>query len=241
MTYQRLAWDSEFFGFRVGRIADGSHEAQFADSVADADADGARCVYLLLPVDDLSALHRALAHGFRPIDVRVELDLDLDRATPSSPTDVRQAGPDDLQALERLAQETIADTRFSLDPGFPTERASELYALWARRGVREDPPYRAFVTGDGTSGYVICKLDTKRSVGSIELIGVTPHRHGAGIGGSLVDAAHAAFVDAGCARATVVTQARNRAAVRLYESRGYRTDRVGWWLHRWVIGPNAGR
>lgn len=234
MSYRRLAWDSEFFGFPIGRIDDARSVDEFADSIADADADGARCLYLLLPVADVSGLHRALSHGFLPVDVRVELDLDLDRLAAPPPTDIRRARPDELPALERLVRETITDTRFSLDRGFPPDQASELYVIWARRGLLEDPPFRTFVTGDGTSGYVVCKLDTERSVGSIELIGVTPNHHRAGVGGALLDAAHAAFAAAGCDRATVVTQARNRAALRLYESRGYRTDRVGWWLHRWA-------
>ena len=241
MTYERLAWDTEFFGFRVGRVLGTGTDAEFADSLAAAEQDGAQCLYLLLAVNEVASMHRAIAHGFRPVDVRVSLDLHLEASTHGQPDGVRAARLDDIHALERLARQTFVGTRFSADRRFPSQRVSAMYAAWARRGLLETPPHCALITVDGVSGFIVGRLDRERHTASVELIAVRRERHGAGLGGALLDAAHFTFVNAGCTRAEVVTQARNRAALRLYEGRGYRIDEVGVWLHRWTVGRAATR
>lgn len=236
MSYKKLAWDSAFFDIPIGRVdpAAGSSERALAQTLAEADADGISCLYLLLPADDVSAIHLALAHGFLPYDVRVELELDLAGAAPDSrELSTRPATEMDVPALERLAAATMRGTRFTADARFPPERVGELYATWARRGVLEPPAHRAFVTQPDPSGFIVCGIDAEKRVGSIELIGVAPEHGRRGRGSELVATGRELFLAEGCVRATVVTQAANIAALRLYEAHGYRARRADWWLHRW--------
>jgi dTDP-4-amino-4,6-dideoxy-D-galactose acyltransferase len=69
--------------------------------------------------------------------------------------------------------------------------------------------------------------------GSIGLIGVAPDAQGQGLGRSLVEGAVVWARDRGLERVTVVTQARNVAALRTFEACGFRTDDVGLWFHKW--------
>jgi ribosomal protein S18 acetylase RimI-like enzyme len=234
MSYQPLAWDTEFFGFSIGRVSSEAarSDADLRAATAQADADQVRCLYLLLDAADIGGLHRAIGEGFRPVDIRVELELARLPPDPDAAPGVRPAGESDLPALEQLARETMRDTRFLTDPGFPEARAGELYSAWARRGVLGGGEHRAFIASED-AGFIVCGLDKASGTGSIELIGVDPGPARQGTGRSLVQAAGALFAAERCVRATVVTQGRNLPALRLYEGCGYRTSRVGWWLHRW--------
>jgi dTDP-4-amino-4,6-dideoxy-D-galactose acyltransferase len=237
MSYRPLPWDSEFFGFPIGRLdAEAARsEASLRAATSEADGDAIRCLYLLLDSQDVSGLQRAIACGFMPVDIRVELELALEPPDPalSAAPGIRPAVEADISALEQLARQTMRETRFLVDPGFPANRASELYSAWARRGVLGAPLHRALITEETDAGFIICGVDATTRAGAIELIGVATGQARRGIGRALVRTAGALFVTEGCTRASVVTQGRNVMALRLYEACGYRTSDVGWWLHRW--------
>jgi dTDP-4-amino-4,6-dideoxy-D-galactose acyltransferase len=163
----------------------------------------------------------------------VEFERPLDEAPqPDSAGAVRVADLADEPAVAELAAQTITGTRFTLDRHFPQERIPLLYAEWVRRGLRSGAARRVLIA-EPAAGFVVCGLDSDDATGSIELIGVAAHSARRGIGLALVRAAHTMMCEAGCNRARVVTQGRNIPAQRLYQSLGYRTATVGWWLHRW--------
>jgi ribosomal protein S18 acetylase RimI-like enzyme len=171
-----------------------------------------------------------------PYDIRVEFERGLDGSgPPDASVKVREAELGDEAVVAELAAHTISATRFTRDAHFPQDRIPRLYAEWVRRGLRSGSERRVLLA-EPNAGFVVCGLHTGRSTGSIELIGVDSHFARRGIGRALVGQAHAIMVEAGCARAHVVTQGDNVPAQRLYQSHGYRTLAVAWWLHRWTGG-----
>jgi dTDP-4-amino-4,6-dideoxy-D-galactose acyltransferase len=227
--YQPLPWDSEFFGVPIGRMH--ADAADLEGGVAAADAAGIRCLYLLAPAAADERIALAIELGFRPYDIRVELERAVERSA-ATPDGVHEPLAADVPALERLAREQIDGTRFFADPHFPRERCRELYATWLRRGLADEPDRVTLVAGEA-DGFILCRLDRSTRVGAIELIVVAREATGRGVGARLLGAAHAAFAAAGLRRAEVVTQGRNIPAQRLYQSKGYRTAVVSIWLHRW--------
>lgn len=232
MSYEKLPWDSQFFGFPIGRITGRSSDT-LAESVARADADGVRCLYYLISAGDVAALHAALRHGFSPYDIRVEFERRLDAPDPADASvALREAELDDERLIVDLAADTVSATRFTRDEHFPRDRIPLLYGEWVRRGLRSGSGRRVLLA-EPAAGFVVCGLASDESTGSIELIGVDSRFARRGIGRALARRAHAVMVEAGCERATVVTQGDNVPAQRLYQSLGYRTLAVAWWLHRW--------
>jgi dTDP-4-amino-4,6-dideoxy-D-galactose acyltransferase len=236
LSYELLPWDSEFFGFPIGRIGNLDRPNSLPHSLGRADAEGIQCLYYLVPADRVSELHEALRHGFKPYDIRVELERSLDELTaPEPPAGVREAELADEPVVAALAAQTITATRFSLDDHFPRDRVPLLYAQWVRRGLRSGQARRVLIA-EPAAGFLVCGLDERNTTGSIELIGVAPDFTRRGISRGLMHKAHAIMGEAGCDRARVVTQGCNVAAQRLYQSCGYRTLTVAWWLHRWRQG-----
>lgn len=227
-----LDWDSEFWGFPIARVLPERVDAATAEQVERwCEGHGIACAYLLAGAGDADTAAAAEGVGFTPVDTRVTLERPGGPpAAESRPVDgleIRPAEARDEAALAGLARQAHTDTRFFFDPHFSSTRAAELYAAWVRRGLAEDP-FRVFLAErDGSPvGYVLVKTDPLE----IDLIAVEQAARGDGIGSALVAEAIGVSPN-GTVR--VVTQARNVAALRLYESFGFRVVKTEAWYHRW--------
>lgn len=223
-----LEWDSEFFGIKIGRVAPGAGDVSAA--AAEADARGCVCTYLLLPAGDAEHLIAAQRLGFTVIDVRIELSAP--RVAVADPAHgCRLADPDiDAGWLASVASRRFTDSRFSIDPGFGHDAAGRMFEAWIARGLAGGQ--RQVIVLDDRAGFVICGNDESVPEGVIELI-ATSGTAVRGSGSRLVSGAHEWFLEQRLSSASVVTQAANVAALRLYEKAGYRVRRSDIWLHRW--------
>lgn len=229
-----LPWDSEFFGFRIGRANGTRLTAEARESLlAWSAVERLRCLYLFADAEDATTLVQAHAGGFRFVDVRVDLALALPGpALAPAATAVRPASAEDLPALEAIARSAHHDTRFFKDVGFPAARVADLYARWIQRDFRE---HHILVTGRAgvPTGYVTCQIDAAAKRGRIGLIAVADAERGRGHGRALVQESLRWFAAAGCQEVCVATQASNVAAQRLYQSMGFRTHEAHATFHRW--------
>jgi len=227
-----LSWDSEFWGLTIARVVPERLSPESAQEVARwCGEHGVDCAFLLADAADDATAAAALAVGFVPVDTRVTLERAPRPDVLSEPglsPEIRPARETDRAALERIARGAHTDTRFYFDPRFSRERAGEMYVRWVLRGFEDDSRLTLVATlGELAIGYLLLK----REPVAIELIAVEDESRGKGIGRALVEAAVRQAPDA---PVSVVTQARNVAALRLYESRGFRLTRTETWFHRWA-------
>jgi dTDP-4-amino-4,6-dideoxy-D-galactose acyltransferase len=230
-----LEWDSEFFGVRIARIEPSFVINAGPHAVETWCADNRiACAYLLADVGDQQTSDLAQTCGFRLVDVRVTLEAD---APPSAAPDrgrrsVRVAGPDDVDSLKAIARESHRYTRFYSDGRFNRDRCDDLYEEWIVRscGGWAD---RVLVVDDGGScaGYLTCHV--RNGAGQIGLFAVAAPRRGHGVGSALVAAARQWFAAEGADPVSVVTQARNDAALRLYQRAGMTVRSIQLWFHKW--------
>src|SRR6266511_5955123 len=67
-----LDWDSEHFGFPIGRVVGSTLTPQLAEAIDDWCSDqGIRCLYLLADAGDADTARVAAGNDFRVVDVRV--------------------------------------------------------------------------------------------------------------------------------------------------------------------------
>lgn len=232
---RRLEWDSAHFGLRVGRV-----EAERLDRDAAAAVGAARhefdCVYLLAAADDPETAEQAAQLGFRMVDVRVTFTRALDATLETVPAAlegrIRVAGTSDLPALEALAADSHGSTRFFFDRRFSRALVAELYRIWMRKELA-NPTARVFVVGDEGHpiGYTTCTLSEAEV--TIGLVALAPSARGGGWGRALLLHALCWAAGRGATRATVVTQARNVKAQRLYERSGFVCHQTAVWYHLW--------
>lgn len=239
-----LDWDTQFFGFRIGRIASLTPTAEaLTAALAWAAQEAMAGLYLLVDAGAAESMRAAEAHGFRCMDLRLTYRRRLGddaMAAPLIPGGVRAATKHDLDALRAITAGAFRHTRFSRDPRL-APRADALYATWIERAVDglADAVLVSVGPEDEPTGFVCCHVRDDGQ-GEIGLTAVREDQRGRGIGGQLVAAASAWLGGRGMRQAVVVTNAANLAAQRLYQRHGYFSDRIELWYHRWASDAVTG-
>ncbi|MBN1311707.1 MAG: GNAT family N-acetyltransferase [Anaerolineae bacterium] len=234
-------WDSHFFSIRIARAT--------ADRVVGDDmvrimqwcsTNRIDCLYFLSTADDASTVRQLEDNHFRFVDVRLTfertpLGLPSAEQEPFSGS-VRQCVPGDIPYLKAIAKAAYRDTRFYFDPNFSLALCDALYETWIEKScLGYADAVLVYETDEKRpAGYVTChSLDSDH--GQIGLVGVALEAQGRGVGRHLVSHAVRWFADQGIRRVSVVTQARNWRAQRLYQHCGFLTTSVKLWYHRWFM------
>lgn len=229
-----LEWDSAFFGKSIARVAGGGHSLeQLQACIERARSQAVDCLYLLVDSADIDTCHAAYQAGFLHVDVRLTLQGNARRITPS-PAGIRLAGEADRARLREIAQLSHRDSRFYADPNFDRARCDELYATWIERSLDGALADVVLVAQANTlvAGYLSCKKQAD-GIGNIGLFAVAEEQRGRGHGSRLLDAALDWFEEQGVHQLNVVTQGRNAAAQRIYQTRGFTTAQAEIWFHCW--------
>lgn len=233
---ERLAWDSEFFGFPIARVhGDRLTAAGLAEVDSWVSSEGIRCVYLLLAADAVDSVADAQVTGYRFVDTRATLAVHTAAgiSSPAEDSSIRPGVTEDIPALRQIAKSSHGGTRFYADTHFDRRSCDLLYQTWIQKSVQGQAD-AVWVALDGHKavGYITCVLDAGNA-GSIGLLAVSEaHRHG-GTGQRLVKRALDWFGAAGVAEVSVVTQGGNRAGLSAYQKCGFSVRRLEYWFHKW--------
>lgn len=233
-----LSWDTSFWGIKIARInrnkltqEDGRQAINWCAS------NNVGCLYFSADGTCRETLSVAASNGFAYVDTRIDLQISTAAETtrpPKSSHRIREAGTADLPVLRSIARRAHTDTRFFKDANFSEDRAAELYEQWIERDYAEHTVLVAVYPNAAVQavGYITCQPEDGE-LGRIGLVGVSETARNRGVGSALVAAALEHFRKAGKSDIRVATQGTNIAALRLYESAGFRTHKVGVWFHRW--------
>lgn len=227
LTVQPLDWDSDFFGFGVGRLV-GSIESGpvLTQALADAADSNIQLTYGQCRHDDVPLHRLCLAAGGRFVDAKRTYALALAKSAPvlAVSANVSAASGDDpaqRRQLRSLAWQSAAFSRFRVDPAMPANAWRRLYTAWIANslsGKFADAVLTYRVDGRIVGMVTVSHGEAK---GVIGLLAVDPHWRGRGIARCLLDAARQRCLAAGCEALTVVTQGDNLSACRAYDTAGY--------------------
>lgn len=231
----RLGFDSDLFGFEVGRIeAPELSDAELDRVVAEMQAAGVQLAYWLVDPARVSEASRWSALGGRVVAHRRAYVRHL----PTSPPQprgvaiVRFAAELPDEALLGLALQSGESSRFAVDPCVGRGNFEALYGAWVTNCTRDPHSDGVFVIrGDGGLCRAMVTVDRVASRGRIGLIAVDPASRRQGWGRALVEHSWRHALDAGLDEVEVVTQRANHGACRLYEACGYRLEREQAWVH----------
>ena len=240
-----LAWDSAFWGMRIGRALGERLTPERARQLRSwCHREQVRCLYFLADPDDWDTVPAAASIGLSPVDVRVTFERTVEgtpgeypvrRAHTAQPVvALRPHEPSDVAVLEEIAATSYTDSRFFFDRRFPRPGCRQLYETWIRRSC-EGWADSVLVAARGAEpvGFISCHLDDGGRTGRIGLLGVSERARGMGVGSLLVDGALDWFGSQTTRTVSVVTQGRNVAAQRLYQRSGFLTGEMRLWYHGW--------
>ena len=233
-----LDWDSNFFGCRIARL-DGArlHPADVETLNGWCVAECIDCLYFLAESGCPETVATAEANGFGFKDLRITYEwksaLGARGIRPhiGERVKVRAFIEPDRARLIEIARASHTDSRFFFDQRFDRTLAAELYEIWICKACESDHVIVGESDG-GPAGYLSCHIADGRA-GSIGLAAVDARFHGQGIGRAMIEAALQWFRENGITDISVVTQGRNVAAHRFYQSAGFLTRTIECWYHKW--------
>jgi len=236
MAFERLNWDSAFFGFEVARITDPDIDiGELSSQLDELSGQGYKLVYFParrkyseteiaalngIFVDEKTTFATDLA------DPEVERQARMGVCEPYSPTMAK------LDMI-RLAVQSGEYSRYTVDPKVPRKKFEELYSIWMERAIAKEIADEVLIIRDAARIAGMVTLEKTDSSGSIGLVAVDEAFRGRNYGERLVRAAQRWFIEAGCTRSTVVTQGANAPACGLYRKCGYKETEKRFFYHFW--------
>ncbi len=240
--YEILGWDSDFFGFTIARLKSSRITAQELNDVLDmCRKDKVRCLYFLCDFNHTKSIGLAEQNSFDLVDTRVTLELNTDNINRTLKLDIppefsiRPYQDNDLKYLKNVAKGIYPNSRFHQDPNFDNDLADKLYVRWIENSCKGSAPEMVFVLTQKNLpvGYITCNIQ-EPSLGNIGLFGIASSLQGQGFGTTLLCSAMEWFIGKNVKSVEVVTQERNIAAQRLYQTVGFKTKTLQLWYHKWL-------
>lgn len=235
-----LDWDSDFFGYRIGRVILNQLNDETIGLVLQWCATNKiDCLYFLADTTDDTTVRLAEDNGFHLVDIRVTLEMQVestrDVGWKRHQGIVRLFRSEDLPVLREIARSAYRLTRFHFDLNFPEALRETLYEIWTEKSCKgyADVVLVAEIR-ERVAGYITCHL-LGGEIGEIGLVGVDASWQRIGLGHKLVSASLSWFVEQGVTHVQVVTQGRNHPGQRLYQKSGFLTKSVQLWYHRWFL------
>ena len=237
-----LTWDTNFFGKKIARATVSRMDKQTAEVILEwCQINNIECLYFLADSNHAETVKVAEDYDFRLVDIRITLQRHLRdeevrvKNDLSQTVAVRPSRPCDISELQAIARISYYHSRYYFDPCFSTNSCQALYETWIKRSCSGYANMVLVAEMNGKAiGYVSCHLMNDTLGGQIGLVGVASGARGRGVGKTLIDHCLDWFATHGCELVKVVTQGRNIAAQRLYQSCGFLTHSVELWYHKWL-------
>lgn len=230
MEIQKLQWDSDFFGMRIGRV----------DIHTSDDAEDLRLMreelkrnYDLLYVFCVKGSHFD-AHGADLVDKKVLYSKYCEpRELNSDVVLYKQSIPSEY--MYNLALVSGGYSRFKLDRHFPIGSYEKMYRKWMENACPQDGTNKQIFVyyPDGIAEGLIT-VDYQGDHAKIGLVAVNPACQHQGVGTKIMSTLENYLYCKGVMTIEVATQAANTDACSWYKKNGFRIETVTpiyhWWL-----------
>jgi len=238
-SFIHLEWDTKFFGFGVARIMRNElDEAELSKTLEMLRDNNYRLVYWQIPISKHESSLIAQVHGGFLADEKITYVQELigisDLRRTSEYTAFPYSGRTPDAALIKLALRSGEYSRFRFDPKFPRELCDRLFTCWITRSVSKEIAWEVLVIKEQNELLGLVTLGAKGERADIGLVAVVEQARRKGIGRALVTDANRHFAKRGYTQVQVVTQRSNLGACCLYESCGYKIDKIENVFHFWL-------
>lgn len=237
--FQRLHWDSDFFGVNIGYIScrrlTKNIEANITKFVRKEKLN---LLEYLCDCHDKESVLECEKNGYSFVDIRLTFERTISdniQTPPNTEYGVRKGRESDIPHLKEIATDIYIQSRYYFDQSFDTDKVQLFYLNWVEKAVRGDFDDFAYVltANDIPIGFCTIKLG-RHGTAAISLFGLDKNYGGKGLGKYLLMTSLSKLkLEYDINYIEVVTQGRNYAAQRLYQKCGFVTKSTQLWYHKW--------
>ena len=236
--YQKLKWDSDFFGVNIGYISclrlTPNIENHIKDFIRKEKID---LLEYQCNCHDRESVVTAEKSGYSFVDMRLTFesflnsDINIDR---KEGFEVIKGEESDISRLKEIATDIYKHSRYYFDPNFDRDKVITFYTSWVEKAILGTFDDYAYVLYHNTKPIGFCSVKkTRPDTAKIGLFGIDAEYSGQGLAKYLLDVSLSKLKEEGTSYVEVVTQGRNYAAQRLYQRCGFVTKTTELWYHKW--------
>ena len=234
-----LEWDTNFFGFNIGYLSC----RYLTDSIYHqieqfSKKHKLRLIEYLCNCHDDRSVKTAEKNGFHFTDIRLTFGIKLNKNTSyhvgEGSYGFAKAMPENISSLKLITEGMYKDSRYYYDGNFSIEKLNDFYSGWIEKAVLGNFDDECYCLFDNKKPVGFCSIKYRDgNTASIGLFGIDSDYAGKGLGKTLILHVFETIKEK-VNTITVVTQGRNYAAQRLYQSVGFKTESTQLWYHKWI-------
>jgi len=229
-----LAWDSRFFGKKIGKIDVEDDYTGLVENIEKAFRQAYDLLYVFgnkntdIPSEILTRFNGKL------VDRKITYTAHIEDLRTKSTVEIKEFRSLDNSSLYDLAYLSGNHSRFRLDKGLGIENFKRLYREWIDKSVSHQIAKKVFVYEDSEQIKGMITLGVKENTATIGLIAVDESLQGKGVGMSLIDTCVQHCKAENIATLNVPTQLDNIQACKFYEKCGFTEKSVQNIYHFWA-------
>lgn len=235
MRTDYLAWDSEFFNKKIGKIdLEAVDRNLLAAGLKNAKFEGYQLLYIFLPETLFLNDEILIQFNGKLVDRKVEFQFILKDGLFNTNLVEEYESTVLTDDLEKMSYLSGRYSRFYTDRGFDLRDYYRLYHTWISKSINRELADKVFVILENGKSVGMITLKLQENVGRIGLIAVSESAQGRGYGWHLVEACKKSLSESGIKRLEVVTQLSNQPACRFYKRCGFKKISVTNIYHFWL-------
>jgi dTDP-4-amino-4,6-dideoxy-D-galactose acyltransferase len=234
----RLEWDSNFFGYEVGKLelAGVLDYESFERIIHHSRAY--RLLYIFSNSDLIKVISKFSSDKLLHVDTKITYALKLNKQSQSKlQVEVRcykfSLIEVESESLMKLTYQSGKYSRFSKDKNFVQDEFHKLFAQWIRNSLNGKSTVRVYGYNAGDNLIAFVVIDFSESIATINLIAVDENYQGKGIGKMLMFEVFGLCFANRVNYITVVTQFENEKACNFYKSCGMEAISKQYIYHLW--------
>lgn len=234
-----LEWDSNFFGFPIGRIyANGLTEEPLRKGLESAKPGNMEFVELFCDASDDESIDSSEKLGFHLADLRITLkkilggDVSEDRVLKD--LIFKKANSEDIDRLKTVSSGLFKDSRYYRYQKFDKKNIDLMFQIWIEKSARGEFDDELYCLYNEMDILAFCSLKYKGNAAAIGLFGVNRAYQGKGLGSLILKRLFHLLYKRRVTDVVVITQGKNSEALHLYQKNGFCVAVITLCYYKWL-------
>ncbi len=229
MKIEKVNWDSDFFGFNVGKTL--IEESSLTSILEDFVNQPFELLYLFS--NNSLKIKNDQNLKIKLVDIKTTFLKKIDKKIKPQPLINEYTDKKLTKELYSLAIQSGEYSRFNVDENISKDKYEKLYKLWVEKIIHREGNETIVVhkKNDIIKGFLA--LGNKEERADLTMGSVDNEMRGKGIGKQLFLEAERLAYKKGFKQIQIVTQGMNEPACNLYKKLGYNIDKVDFVYHIW--------
>lgn len=234
-----LDWDSNFFGFSIGRIyANGLTVERLRRELERAKHEKMKFIELFCDAPDDQSIYSSESLGFHLADLRITLkrkpEEDIKEDKTHKDLIFKEADRTDINRLKTMSKGLFQSSRYYRYQKFDSNKADLMFQLWIEKSVLGEFDDELYCLYDATDILALCSLKYRGNTASIGLFGINSAHQGKGLGSLILKQVLHLLYKRRFTDVAVITQGRNSGALHLYQKNGFCLAMITLCYYKWL-------